>query len=33
MAMQARSRKAATEFDTSMQALRQESTRASQPSQ
>jgi hypothetical protein len=33
MAMQARSRKAATEFDTSMQALRQESTRASQPAQ
>jgi uncharacterized protein DUF4398 len=33
MAMQARSRKAATEFDTSMQALRQESTRASQSSQ
>ena len=33
MAVQARSRKAATEFDTSMQALRQESTRASQPSQ
>jgi hypothetical protein len=33
MATQARSRKAATEFDTSMQALRQESTRASQPAQ
>jgi hypothetical protein len=33
MAAQARSRKAATEFDTSMQALRQESTRASQPAQ
>jgi len=33
MALQARSRKAATEFDTSMQALRQESTRASQPAQ
>jgi hypothetical protein len=33
MALQAHSRKAATEFDTSMQALRQESTRASQPSQ
>jgi hypothetical protein len=33
MAIQARSRKAATEFDTSMQALRQESTRASQPAQ
>jgi len=33
MAAQARSRKAATEFDTSMQALRQESARASQPAQ
>jgi hypothetical protein len=33
MAVQARSRKAATEFDTSMQALRLESTRASQPAQ
>ncbi len=33
MAVQARSKKAATEFDTSMQALRQESTRASQPAQ
>ena len=33
MAQQARSRKAATEFDTSMQALRQESTRASQSAQ
>ena len=33
MAVQARSRKAATEFDTSMQALRQESTRASQSAQ
>ena len=33
MAVQARSQKAATEFDTSMQALRQESARASQPAQ
>lgn len=33
MAQQARSKKAATEFDTSMQALRQESTRASQSAQ
>jgi hypothetical protein len=33
MALQARSRKAATEFDTSMQALRQESTRTSQSAQ
>ncbi len=33
VALQARSRKAATEFDTSMQALRQESTRASQSTQ
>jgi hypothetical protein len=33
MAMKARSQKAATEFDTSMQALRQESARASQPAQ
>jgi hypothetical protein len=33
VALQARSRKAATEFDSSMQALRQESTRASQPTQ
>jgi hypothetical protein len=33
MALQARSKKAATEFDTSMQALRQESTRASQSAQ
>ncbi len=33
LALQARSKKAATEFDTSMQALRQESTRASQSAQ
>lgn len=33
MALQARSKKAAVEFDTSMQVLRQESTRASQSSQ
>jgi Domain of unknown function (DUF4398) len=33
MAVQARSKKAAMEFDTSMQALRQESTRASPPVQ
>jgi hypothetical protein len=33
MAQQARAQKAAVEFDTSMQALRQESTRASQSSQ
>jgi hypothetical protein len=33
MAQQARSQKAALEFDTSMQALRQESTRASQSAQ
>jgi len=33
MALQARSKKAAMEFDTSMQALRQESTRASPPAQ
>ena len=33
MALQARSKKAATEFDTSMQALREESTRASQSAQ
>ncbi len=33
MAQQARSQKAAVEFDTSMQALRQESTRASQSAQ
>jgi Domain of unknown function (DUF4398) len=33
MALQARSKKAAVEFDTSMQVLRQESNRASQPSQ
>lgn len=33
MALQARSQKAANEFDTSMQALRQESTRASQTAQ
>jgi len=33
MALQARSRKAATEFDASMQTLRQESTRAAQPAQ
>ena len=33
MALQARSRKAATEFDASMQTLRQESNRAAQPAQ
>jgi hypothetical protein len=33
MALQARSQKAAMEFDTSMQALRQESARASQTAQ
>jgi Domain of unknown function (DUF4398) len=33
MALQARSKKAAVEFDTSMQVLRQESNRASQPPQ
>ncbi len=33
LAVQARSQKAATEFDRSMQALRQESNRASQSSQ
>jgi hypothetical protein len=33
MALQARSQKAALEFDTSMQALRQESTRATQTAQ
>ena len=33
MGLQARSQKAATEFDTSMQALRQESARASQTAQ
>jgi hypothetical protein len=32
-ALQQRSHKAATEFDTSMQALRQESMRSSQPAQ